>query len=239
MNITRNGKIARLPKAVRDELNRRLSDGEPGKELVAWLNSLPEVRSVVAVEFDGRPVREQNLSEWKQGGYGEWLRQQEALELVRSLSEEAQEMKAAADEPLTEKLGLWLVARYAVATRKLAGKDNDGEIDWPRLRELCQDVVALRRGDHSAVRLKIEQERLEREREKTEEEVVEHFKRWAQNPAIKDCLCDKHISREERARRLREIYGLPPKPATDAGTQADTEPHGDAVESAPDQAQSG
>jgi hypothetical protein len=30
------------------------------------------------------------------------------------------------------------------------------------LREFCHDVVALRRGDHSAVRLKIEQERLDR-----------------------------------------------------------------------------
>jgi hypothetical protein len=234
MNITRNGKIARLPKAVRDELNRRLSDGEPGKELVAWLNGLPEVQSVVAAEFGGRAVREQNLSEWKSGGYREWLQQQEALELVRCLSAEAQEVKEAAGEPLTEKLGLWLVARYAVASRKLAGKDNDGEIDWPRLREFCSDVVALRRGDHSAARLKIEQERLERERQKTEEEVVEHFKRWAQNPAIKDCLCDKYLSPKERAARTREIYGLPPEPAAEA---APTAPESDPVK--PSQTESG
>ena len=37
-------------------------------------------------------------------------------------------------------------------------------MEWARLRELCSDVVALRRGDHSAARLKIEQARLERER---------------------------------------------------------------------------
>jgi hypothetical protein len=46
-----------------------LSDGEPGRDLVAWLNGLPEVQRVVIAEFGGRPVREQNLSEWKQGGY--------------------------------------------------------------------------------------------------------------------------------------------------------------------------
>jgi hypothetical protein len=57
---------------------------------------------------------------------------------------------------------------YAVATQTLASKGNDGEVDWQRLRELCNDVVALRRGDHSAARLKIEQARLERDREKTE-----------------------------------------------------------------------
>src|SRR6185503_12622891 len=153
MNVTRNGKIARLPKAIREELNRRLSDGEPGTELVAWLNGLPEVQRIVTAEFGGRVVREQNLSEWKQGGYEEWLRQQWALELVRNLSAETDDLKVVAGEPLSEKLGLWLAARYAVATRKLAD-ENNGDLDWSRLRELCSDVVALRRGDHSAARLK-------------------------------------------------------------------------------------
>jgi hypothetical protein len=31
MNLTRNGKIDRLPLAVRQELNRRLDEGEQGK----------------------------------------------------------------------------------------------------------------------------------------------------------------------------------------------------------------
>lgn len=37
MNLTRNGKIARLPRTIRQELNRRLLDVEQGKTLVAWL----------------------------------------------------------------------------------------------------------------------------------------------------------------------------------------------------------
>jgi hypothetical protein len=208
MNATRNGKIARLPKAVREELNRRLCDGEPGNQLVAWLNALPEVQRIVATEFGGRAVREQNLSEWKQGGYADWLRQQEALELVCSLSADGEELQTAAVEPLTEKLVLWLAARYAVATRKMAGKDGNTEMDWKRLRELCNDVVALRRGDHSAARLKIEQERLERDREKTEEELVEHFQRWARNSKVREWICRDCLSEEERARRMRQVFGL-------------------------------
>lgn len=210
MNVTRNGKIARLPKTVRDELNRRLSDGEPGNELVVWLNTLPEVQAVLASEFGGRGVREQNLSEWKQGGYQDWLRQQEALELVRSLSAEGEELQTATAEPLTERLVVWLVARYAVATRQLAGQDGKSELDWQKLRELCSDVVALRRGDHGAARLKIEQERMERDREKTEDDLVEHFQRWAKNPSVRDWICRDCISEEERERRMREVFGLPP-----------------------------
>lgn len=212
MNVTRTGKIARLPKALREELNRRLSDGEPGKDLVAWLNELPEVQRIVA-EFGGRAVREQNLSEWKQGGYEDWLRQQEALELVRHLSAETDELKVTAVDSLTDQLGLWLTARYAVATRKLAA-ENNGELEWQRLREMCSDVVALRRGDHSAARLKIEEARLEREKEETEEEAVAHFQNWAKNPAVRDLICRNCVSPEEREQRLRAIFGLaPPAPA--------------------------
>jgi len=35
--LCRHGKIARLPHAVREELNLRLQDGESGKGLIAWL----------------------------------------------------------------------------------------------------------------------------------------------------------------------------------------------------------
>ena len=63
MSGTRNGKIARLPHMVREELNRRIRDGEEGKKLVAWLNGLPKVKAVVAAEFGGKPISEQNLSE--------------------------------------------------------------------------------------------------------------------------------------------------------------------------------
>jgi hypothetical protein len=37
MNVTRDGKIARLPRSVRLELNRRRDDEEQGKRLVACL----------------------------------------------------------------------------------------------------------------------------------------------------------------------------------------------------------
>jgi hypothetical protein len=80
-----------------------------------------------------------------------------------------------------------------------------------KLRGLCQDIVELRRGDHSGARLQMEQARLEREREKTEEEVVAHFQRWLKNPEVRDVICQDYVSPEERARRLREIFGRPPK----------------------------
>ncbi len=42
--MTRNGKIARLPLAVRQQLNQRLQNGELARDLLSWLNRLPESR---------------------------------------------------------------------------------------------------------------------------------------------------------------------------------------------------
>ncbi len=43
--MTRNGKIARLPLAVRQQLNQRLLNGELAQDLLSWLNQLPEVQA--------------------------------------------------------------------------------------------------------------------------------------------------------------------------------------------------
>jgi hypothetical protein len=45
--MTCTGKIARLSHQIRDQLNHRLWDGEKAKVLVPWLNSLPEVLSIL------------------------------------------------------------------------------------------------------------------------------------------------------------------------------------------------
>lgn len=158
MNVTRNGKIARLPRSVRESLNCRLQDGEEGKKLVQWLNELPEVRAVVTADFRGKAIREQNLSEWKQGGYRDWVAQQEALEMAERIGEDAAEWSAGGRPPLTDTLAMWLAARYVVATRQLA--EAEAPESWRLLREMCGDVVELRRGDHSAQRLELERERV-------------------------------------------------------------------------------
>src|ERR1700704_1614598 len=132
MNLTRNGKIARLPLAVRQELNRRLDEGEQGKKLVVWLNGLPEVQAIVAAEFGGKPIREQNLSEWKQGGYRDWVAQQEAMEVADRLWEGAKEWHGDGRPPLTDSLALWVAARYAMATRRVA--EAEGIEGWRLLR---------------------------------------------------------------------------------------------------------
>ena len=85
---TRRGKIALLPLAIREQLNERLLGVEghapaQGPELLPWLNSLPEVRAVLASKFDGRDIDADNLSQWRLGGYKDWLQAQKVRNFAR------------------------------------------------------------------------------------------------------------------------------------------------------------
>ena len=141
----------------------------------------------MTAEFEGKPIREQNLSEWKKGGYRDWQAQQEALEIAGRLGEDAAEWAGEGRAPLTDTLAHWLVARYAVATRRVA--ETGGREGWRMLREMCGDIVELRKGDHSAERLQIEHERLELEKENTETRLREKFEELLQQPETKRRLC--------------------------------------------------
>ena len=176
MSITRIGKIARLPKHIRDELGRRIENGEQGKKLVEWLNGLSDVKEVLKDQFEGRPVSEQNLSEWKQGGYRDWLRHQETRGFVQRLREEAGELKAYYEEDewftevdTSEDLAVVLGAELACAADALLKETEDPPERWRRLRELLHELGQLRRHNHRAARLHRDQRRWQREDELRDE----------------------------------------------------------------------
>ena len=163
----RKSKIARLPLGVREELNRRMENGEPGADLVRWLNGRRETKRVMAARFDGRQITEQNLSEWRAGGYQEWLAERAALTEKRTLTAEVQELAAAGDGKVEEHLATVVAARYAGAVASWNGEvSEDFRRELRALRWLCHDVLDLRRADHNQDRLNFEKERLELAKEK-------------------------------------------------------------------------
>ena len=67
--MARQGKIARLPAALKSEVNRRLFDGEGASVILPWLNNQPGAIKVWEAYFEGLPASPQNLSEWRLGGH--------------------------------------------------------------------------------------------------------------------------------------------------------------------------
>ncbi|MDR3405344.1 MAG: hypothetical protein P4L99_22815 [Chthoniobacter sp.] len=158
MNTTRNGKIARLPYELREQLNQRLLDGESGRTLLAWLNSLPETQTMLKAEFGGRPINGPNLTAWRQQGFREWRMEREARAVAQQIGREATLETVGNPGEATETLAQWMVGRYAVATARVTNADSPEE-HWRLLRELCHDVTRLRDGDHRVMRMGLERER--------------------------------------------------------------------------------
>jgi hypothetical protein len=169
--MTRNGKIARLSTVVREELNRRINNGEQGKSLVKWLNSLSEVQTITTAEFGGKPIREQNLSEWKKGGYRDWRARQERHEFIRQLEQEAEDLGAVMEtEAINRHLSLVLTAELALAIRDVQQIADPKD----RVRCLAQIVggfARIRREESNASRAEIVREHWEEEVAKKEEQI--------------------------------------------------------------------
>ena len=160
---THTGKIARLPHAVREELNRRLQNGETGKVILPLLNALPAVQAVLADQFAAVPVNHQNLSNWRHSGYQDWLEQQRYGNLARDLAENAEEIAPDNGGPvIANNLSTVLMAELAVSVYK--NQDEQNELANPsekhdRLRELLHTVCEVRREDHRAARLDLDRDR--------------------------------------------------------------------------------
>lgn len=179
-NTTHNGKIGRLPKLIRDELNRRLDDGEPGEHILEWLNGLPQVKPVLAKDFgSGGRINAQNLSNWRKGGHQEWLKQQERRALVRGLIENAEELAVdARGVEIANHLSAVLVAELAAAARGALAELAEPAERCVRLQEFLLTLTRVRRQDSAAGKLAIERECRAREMIKEDEE-DESRKQWA------------------------------------------------------------
>ena len=148
MRTKRIGKIARLPRVVRDELNRRLNDGENGNKILAWLNELPEVREILKSEFGGTPIGKQNLWAWRHGGYRDWVMREDTMELAQRFGEEAEEVAGSVagreeveDGPMPNGQGLAGV-RDGLTPDGRSRKMQDGE-DRVQGRRPMTEMMAL------------------------------------------------------------------------------------------------
>ncbi|MGD1084415.1 MAG: hypothetical protein ABSA47_06635 [Verrucomicrobiota bacterium] len=160
MNPIPHGKISRLPHHIREQVHSRLRDHQTGANIIAWLNSLPEVNLVLDASFGGSPLTERNLSSWKQRAHRAWLIEQSALAEASRFVAQSRELAQAGQGTVTDHLASFVAARYAVATRRLGDDVDEGE-HMKRLRTLCRDVVDLRRRDQYAEWLRLQRQRLE------------------------------------------------------------------------------
>jgi len=209
--ITRKGKIARLPSALREQVNQRLDDGQPGSVILPWLNGLKDVQEVLAAHFDGAAVNEQTLSDWRQGGFQDWLGRQDERKNIKRLTEYAVELVSDGKDPhdaaniiaagrllatIEEELTPSLIAQI------LAEKPGD-------MIGLIGSLVALQKERRQGVETRLSVEKFQRE-------TAELFQKWYADARAKEIIESKATTSIKTEKLVQLIFGERPAAAAPA-----------------------
>ena len=109
----------------------------------------------------------------------------ETKALLLSMVAEAKELDEATGGSVTDTVAGWLGPQYLLAARKkLDASDENARFEV--LRTFLQDWALLRRGDHSAARLKLECEALELQRANCQAQKEKEFWQWLERPEIRE-----------------------------------------------------
>ena len=211
---TRTGKIARLPKPIREQLNQRLENGEPGNSVVTWLNQLPEVQKIITEQFAGLPIRPQNLSEWRKGGYLDWTRHQLLREQTRWTAEQADDLgldTTGKSISIAEDIATVLSAQLAIHVHALGDIKNPHQ----RFRQFCRlsrELSRLRQDDQRAIRNQLRHKQPQRPRQPTVQAPP------SPEPSVeRDSACPSQLQRS----RVEPKLPPPPQPDSNASTPRD------------------
>lgn len=226
--MTRKGKIARLPRGIRDELNQRLDNGEQGVRLVEWLNGLPEVKKVLESDFEARPITDGNLAEWKNGGFLDWQAQQETVSLVQEMKADGKELAPSAE--LAELFTTVLVTHYAAAVQRSNADPAEGPRERAkRLGKSLRDMARLRRYELTRERVRdqaeIGRERVALMRERLELERA----RIESQPSKEDPKDSKEQERQRHLKTAERVKQMLRDAASFVETQGNT--HEDSTKS--------
>ncbi len=197
----RRGKIARLPRAIREQLNSRLDDGLEAAEILPWLNDLPEVREIVTQRFNGAPISPQNLSAWRHGGFEEWLIQRELLNSASHMLEHVQEMQdtIASDSPdgIPHPLADYMLSILTVHFARFLARWNGGpgDIELTTLIKVGQFTVKLQQAAYRAEKGAFERRQTRDEAASAEATRLDMLAAWPK-------YCEMKKQREE-AEKLR------------------------------------
>ena len=222
---TRKGKIARLPARIREQVCRRMHDGEPAPKIIAWLHTEQEVLAVLDEMFGEEPISAQNLSEWRAGGYQDWLRKRERIERIKQLSDYSLELAQAGAhinapaaiaggqlleilegvdpalqrDLLMEKPATYIDLLNAMARLQKSGADAS---------VVLQNDIRLRQADE---KLSQSREKLALEKKKFERQTAELFIAYFEDRRAKEIIESKGGKEVKMEQLIQLMFGSPPE----------------------------
>lgn len=221
---TSTGKIGRLPANIREEVNQRIHDGEPARKIIAWLHSLPEVLAVLEEYFGEEPVNAQNITNWRQTGYRQWVDRQDRVHRVRELSQYALRLaEQGGGDLMTSSAAiaggqlLDIIESLDVeAQRRLLTEKPESYIDLLQtLARLQKSGADARRADQAERAVELAEEKLKLELAKFQRTTAELFLKWYADKKAAD-IADSSDRPEVKMDKLVQLmFGEKPEDMSD------------------------
>jgi len=197
-------KIGRLPFAIRNELNERIRDGATGSDLLAWLNASKEFKAVMKAEKCG-PLNAQNLTDWRNTGYADWMKDQGESDRIRSIAEKSMSLVAASgSDPST------VAARIAAAS--LIDLLTQDSVDDKTLNEASRSIAALRNAELSHEKNQLSRQKLSMDAEslaldqaKFQRSTCEMFIKWYNSKQARAIADDRSVDVTAKTEKLGQL----------------------------------
>lgn len=216
------GKIGSFPADIREEINHRLHNGKSSTEILPWLNVQPSVIDVLEDRWEGKHVTPQNLSEWRNGGYQDWLERRHKTEHLKTLAHWSVNMaEGVSAANLTSGSQTIIAGKLLEMVEVMEEEDIEKlvealggislSVDRSQKIALTREQIALRREQNE-----LREKELTLTRERFETQTVEKFLQFAKQKEAQAILTSgktQHI----QASLLRELMFGPVEPQTKEG----------------------
>jgi hypothetical protein len=212
--VTRKGKIAQLPFALRELLNQRLRDGQLAPKILPWLNGAAGLRGRGCIN-DG------NISEWRQGGYQDWLAGQEQVEKTRRLAEHCLRIAEAGGSAMALPASIagaqLMEVLEGLDPETLKAAVGDDPENWLKtleiLARLQRSKADERMADQGEKKLEQNARKLSLAEQTLQLKTCELFLEWYANKRAAEIAENQALKPDVKIAQLRELmFGAPKDP---------------------------
>jgi hypothetical protein len=216
MPHARKGKIARLPFAIREQINQRLLDNQNYPAIIKFVNAECDLRGSAMIT-DG------NLSEWRAGGFADWLQDRDRIERTKHLSEYCLRMANAGGNSMNlpaaiaggQLMEVLEGFDPAILKETLAEKPET----WLGILEMISKLQRSKADEKIAaqndVKLAQNAEKLALEKAKFQRTTCELFLKWYATKAAAEIAANKALAPDVKIEQLRALMFGEVESATD------------------------
>jgi hypothetical protein len=202
-------KIARLPFELRETLNGHLLDNKPGRWICDWVNIQPQAKAIFAEFFGGEPLNAENLSQWRQGGYQNWLSKRDHFAALTELTEIAKRTAKATGGNVAD-------AAAEIAGGKLLAlldsmSEDDAETFLAAFAKYRAAEAAALSAKTNVVRTQNQSAALALAQQKFQRETARLFLEWFEDKRAREIAAGKGEPQIKMDQLVKLMFGEKPK----------------------------